>query len=292
MRRLVDLMELRPDEPVLEPGPGHGMITEELARRGLRVMAVEKDVRLYRALRERLIGRTNVECHLGDVLTMALPQGRYAVVSSVPYGITAALVRRLLEARTPPERAYLIVQREAAEKFAGAPRETLFSLLHKPWFALEIVASLRRTDFAPPPSVESALLRIERRGVPLVEGSSQAAYQAFVRRTFGRGPDAGRSLRACFTSRQVARLARELGFSMRARPSELTFGQWLSLWRFFEHECLPRSDDGGGRGRLEDGRWRLEAVWSLEVGGWRGPVICRLEAAGDASGRDLVRGGG
>jgi 23S rRNA (adenine-N6)-dimethyltransferase len=183
--------------------------------------------------------RPNVACHRADFLTFPLPATPYRIVSNVPYGITAALVRKLLHAARPPDDALLIVQREAAEKFAGTPRETQFSLLHKPWFEITIAGSLRRRDFAPPPRVASALLRIERRDPPLIAASDTTAYRSFIATTFGHGaPEVTRALRRYLTAQQVKRLGRDLGFSRDCRASQLTFDQWLSIFRFVEHECL------------------------------------------------------
>src|ERR1700682_2064821 len=98
---------------------GGGGLTEALADAGLRVVAVETDSRLYGLVRERFARRPEVACHHADFLTFPLPATPYCVVSNVPYAITAALVRRLLHAARPPDEALLIVQREAAEKFAG-----------------------------------------------------------------------------------------------------------------------------------------------------------------------------
>jgi 23S rRNA (adenine-N6)-dimethyltransferase len=231
--RMVASLPLRRDAPVLDIGAGRGAITEALADAGFRVIAVEKDVRLFRGLRARLIGRTNVECHHADALTMPLPRGRYSVVSNVPFAVTAALVRRLLDGASPPEDAFLVVQREAAEKFAGAPQETLFSLLHKPYFEFSVPQRLRRSDFEPRPRVATVLLHARRRERPLLSTLERHEYERFVRGTFGAGPQAvGVALRARFSRRQVVRLARDLRFSPWQRASELTFPQWLALFRF------------------------------------------------------------
>ena len=127
---------------------------------GFNVIAIEKDARLFRSLRARFIGRTNVECHRGDAVTFRLPSGAFSVVSNVPYAATAAIVRRLLDAPGPPQEALLVLQREAAWKFAGVPRETLFSLQHKPWFDMRVVGGVPRDAFVPRPRVASSLLRI------------------------------------------------------------------------------------------------------------------------------------
>ena len=213
---------------VLDAGAGRGALTEALAEAGFRVIAVEKDVRLFQSLRSRFIGRTNVECHHADVLACGWPPAPHAVVSNVPYAITAAFVRRILASAATD--AVLILQREAARKFAGAPRESVFSLLYKPWFEIAMVRDLRRADFDPPPSVESVVLRVHRRATPLLPSRERDAWCAFVRAGFGAATVRDVLRHACGWH-ETARLERELGFSRHWRPSRLTFDQWLALFR-------------------------------------------------------------
>jgi 23S rRNA (adenine-N6)-dimethyltransferase len=238
-RALVRHADLPPGALVVEPGAGSGAITAALAAAGHRVIAIERDVALCSRLRKRFGGNPRVSVRLGDALAFELPREPYHVVSNVPYAITAALMRTLLQAARPLDTATLILQREAAQKFAGAPRETLFSLLHKPAFSFEIVASVPRGAFVPPPSVESSVLRIVRRDVPLVSGASGRRYRAFLESAFGHGSGAvGATLRPYMTARQVRRTAHGMGVAPDARVSRLTFEQWLVIFRFVEHECL------------------------------------------------------
>jgi 23S rRNA (adenine-N6)-dimethyltransferase len=243
VRRVVDGLPIR-TRTVVEIGPGTGMITEALADRGFRVIAIEKDARLFRALRERLIGRTNVECHHSDALRRPLPRDTYSVVSNVPFGISAALVRHLLTAERVPEDAFLVLQLEAAQKFAGTPHETLFSLLAKPSFEMAIVRVFRRIDFDPPPRVRTALLHARRRDRPLLVGQSRVRYGRFVSDVFGANPQVGAALRMRLTRAQVRRLARDLGFDASASVRALTFPQWLAIFRFYENVCLGRDPTG------------------------------------------------
>jgi 23S rRNA (adenine-N6)-dimethyltransferase len=245
VRNLVAGLPLKPFDLVVEIGAGDGIITEALAGLGCRVIAIEKDLRLYLSLRRRFLGRTNVQCWHADFLTFRLPTVPYSVVSNVPFSVTAAVVRRLLGARPPPVDGFLVVQREAAEKFAGTPRETLFSLLNKPWFEISIMRLLRRDDFVPPPSVDCALIRFHRREQPIVTRASRRAYRGFVRAMFGRrGPNVYRALRGAFSARQVKRLSRELGFSAHSRPSDLSFDRWMALFRFYERVHLEAKGSG------------------------------------------------
>jgi 23S rRNA (adenine-N6)-dimethyltransferase len=230
---------------VLDVGAGTGIITEALAGRGFRVIAIEKDARLFRSLRARLIGRTNVECHYSDALLFPLPRAGYAVVSNVPFGISAALVRRLIAAERPPDDAFLVLQLEAAEKFAGVPGETIFSLLAKPSFEISILRRFRRADFDPPPRVRTAMLHIHRRERPLLASAALERYTRFVAGVFGASPQAGVALRTRLTREQVRRLARDLAFDPAASTRALTFPQWLAIFRFYENVCLGRDPTPG-----------------------------------------------
>ena len=238
-RALVHRMAFASGDLVVDAGAGDGALTQALADAGCRVIAVEKDERLYRQLARRFAGHPNVESRHADILAFPLPSTPYRVVSNVPYAITAALVRKLLHAARPPGEALLIVQREAAQKFAGTPRETLFSLLWKPYYEIAIACAVPRRDFVPPPRVQSALLRLHRRDLPLVAANSASAYRSFVTKAFTHGaPEVSHALRRYLTPRQVYRLGRDLGFAAHGPASQLTFDQWLGIFRFVEHECL------------------------------------------------------
>ena len=158
------------------------------------------------------------------------------VFGNIPFDITADIVRRLVESPDRrPDDIYCIVQREAAERFAGEPyaHETLRSLLLKPWWHVEILRRLSRSDFHPPPSVDSVMLWLALRGRPLVEPGEAARYRDFVAACFGRSGDTiRRCLRGVFTGRQVARLARDLRFDPATAPSAVSFDRWLGMFRY------------------------------------------------------------
>ncbi len=238
-RALVRRMAFSSGDLVVDAGAGFGALTQALGDGGCHVIAVEKDERLYRLLARRFDGHPDVICRHADILAFALPVTPYHVVSNVPYAITSALMRALLHAARPPDSAALIVQREAAEKFAGTPRETQFSLLWKPYYEITIACAVPRRDFIPPPRVESALLLLRRRDPPLLAEKSAHAYQSFITKALAHGAAVvSPGLRPFVTARQLKRLARDLGFDARGATSQLTFDQWLGVFRFVEHECL------------------------------------------------------
>ena len=117
--RLLDRSGIDAGDTVLEIGAGGGAITERLARRCRRVVAIERDPRLADRLRRRFAGCPSVAIHEGDFLCLPLPDTRYKVFANIPFNITTAIVTRLTAAPRPPEEAHLVVQREAADRFLG-----------------------------------------------------------------------------------------------------------------------------------------------------------------------------
>lgn len=244
VRRLVGRSSITGTDAVIEIGPGRGVITTELSRAAREVIAVEKDPRLVCHLRARFVEHANVRVVECDFLSFKLPDnGDYKIFASIPYNATAAIVRKILVSRHPPSDAYLIMQKEPARKFAGVPVETLFSLLAKPRFEFRIVHALQRTDFHPVPNVDSVMVHIRRRSHPLIGRHEDPAYERFVCYAFGRWKATLRAaFKGVFTHEQWKRLARDLRFPHDATPTQLSFDQWLGLYRGFAAGHRARVD--------------------------------------------------
>ena len=222
---------------VYEIGPGRGIITAELEDKCTRVIAIEKDRKLYEYLVQKFADRSKVKIILGDFLSYQLPRDKkYKIFSNIPFNITADIIKRLTSVENPPEDAYLIVQREAAVKFAGSAygKERLDSLLIKPWLELNIIHEFKRTDFDPAPRVDIVLLRIKKRAKPLVNNSQAVLYKDFVVYGFSQWKSSlKKSLDKIFTYDQFKRLAKDLSFSITAVPTDLDLEQWLGLFNYF-----------------------------------------------------------
>jgi 23S rRNA (adenine-N6)-dimethyltransferase len=249
-RRLVGMSNIGPSDTVYEIGPGNGIITAALASVARQVIAIEKDPELVQRLRKRFRLLDNVEIVEQDFLAysfrtslgIGVPAQRqqtriaeYKVFASIPYNCTAQILRKILHQRSMLSEAYLILQKEAAKKFSGLPRETLVSILIKPFFEFEILSYLRRTDFCPVPGVDSVLLSIKRRTRPLIETQDVAPYRDFVQYGFARWkPNLKLGFKNVFTYKQWKRMARDLKFPLNATPTDLSFEQWLGLYRRFK----------------------------------------------------------
>src|SRR5215213_7675673 len=163
VERLLDRSGIGPDDLVIEIGPGRGVITERLAARCRQVLAVEQDPDLAEELRVQFAHAPNVALFAGDFLGFPLPLTTYKVFANIPFNITAAIFGKLTSGNSPPVDAYLTVQREAADRFLGIPRQTLVAVLLQPWFQPTVVHRFLPVDFAPRPGVEVVLLRLRRR---------------------------------------------------------------------------------------------------------------------------------
>jgi 23S rRNA (adenine-N6)-dimethyltransferase len=232
--RLLDRSGIGPADVVYDLGAGAGALTEGLAARCRRVVAVEADPRLCAELRRRFGDRPRVEVRCADVLDLPLPRRPYKVFASPPFDATAAVVTRLLGAPVPPADAFLVVQREAAERFIGAPSETLYALLLKPWFAPSVEHRFRRGDFDPAPAVDVVLMRLRKRGPPLVAHGEARLYRDFVTACFTAWrPTVGEALTHVVGSRVARDAVRRAGVDATRRPSATPFAAWLRLFGAF-----------------------------------------------------------
>lgn len=211
---------------VYEIGPGRGIITRELAKIAGKVVAVEIDRRLAERLRQDFSGNDKVKIINADWLDYRVPEGNYKIFSNIPFNLTAQVVRKIVDSPRPPRQSFLVVQKQAAEKFIGRPSSTQFSVSYQPWFEFKVVWVFKRRDFFPAPGVDAVLLSITKKEQSLVNDKQEYFY--FVEAGFNR-------LKKLFTYRQWRRLARDLKFFLPVRPGNLSFDQWLGIFNFYHN---------------------------------------------------------
>ena len=245
VEKLVRLSSLSAGDNVYEIGPGRGIVTAELARRAKKVTAVERDSALVHLLRRRFAARKNVEIIKGDFLAYRLRETPgFKIFANVPFGITAAVMRKVLHEPPIASEAFLVLQREAAVKYSGLGGETLVSLFAKPRFSFEIVYRFHRNDFHPVPDVDPVLLKVARRPRPMIDKRDEPLYREFVRLGFCRWkPNLRLAFKREFSYKRWKRLSSELRFPRNATPSELTFDQWLGLFREFISKRRENGND-------------------------------------------------
>jgi 23S rRNA (adenine-N6)-dimethyltransferase len=260
---LLDRAGVGRNDLVYEIGAGAGAITERLATRCRRVVAVEKDPMLAALLRARFAGRADVVVREADALRDRLPAPPYKVFASIPFDATAALVTRLTTAAAPPEEAHLVVQSEAAERYVGVPRQTLAALLLQPWFETAVVHRFRRRDFAPAPNVDAVLLRLRKRGPPLVDEAERQLYRDFVVACFTAWqPSVRAALGPVVGARRAAELTAAALPDPALPPSAVPFAAWRRLYRAFADgaSAAERRRVAGAEAHLRAQQSRLRKV--------------------------------
>ncbi len=189
LRQVVEAARVTPQDAVLEIGPGLGSLTRHLARLAQRVVAVEIDASLIPALQQVVGHFPNVTLVQGDILSLKLeqwlPEPDFLVVANIPYNITSALIRHLLEGAAPPRCLVLTVQREVAERICALPGDmSLLALSVQVYGRPEITAHIPAAAFYPPPRVDSAILRIERYPAPLIPPAELEAFFQLIKAGF------------------------------------------------------------------------------------------------------------
>jgi 16S rRNA (adenine1518-N6/adenine1519-N6)-dimethyltransferase len=189
LRTVVAAAEIPAGAAVLEIGPGLGHLTRYLARAARRVTAVELDGALIPVLRQVLAGYPNVTLLQGDILEIdpgeAAGEPGYLVVANIPYYITSAVIRHLLEAHFKPARIVLTVQREVAERICAAPGDlSLLALSVQVYGKPRIAARLPAGAFIPPPKVDSAVVRVDLYPEPVIPGDRLEVFFNLARAGF------------------------------------------------------------------------------------------------------------
>jgi 16S rRNA (adenine1518-N6/adenine1519-N6)-dimethyltransferase len=224
---------------VIEIGPGRGALTDRLVERAGRLIAIELDRDLVAHLSARYAGRDNVSIVQGDVLELSLGDlagESYVLAGNVPYYITTPIIFHALEPRRPDVAVYL-VQKEVAERLAASPGDKQYGALGvnvQAFAEVELLRHVPARAFQPPPTVESAVVRIVPRATPAIEESLEAAYRTFVQAAFGlRRKQLVRVVRtaASLDAERALHVVQSCGLDPMARPETLSPEQFALLVR-------------------------------------------------------------
>lgn len=245
LRRIVEAAGLTPADAVLEIGPGVGTLTALLAAQARRVVAVELDANLVNLLRREFAARPNVAILHDDILAVAVerlrlemglaPGDSYKVVANLPYYITSAVLRHLLEAEPRPSCMVVTVQQEVARRIVAAPGDlSLLAISVQLYGFPHIVAHIPAGAFYPAPRVDSAVLRIDLADRPTVDVDDVKWFFRVVRAGFSArrkqihnvlGPGLG------LAADQVSSALARAGIDPARRAQTLSLEEWARLCR-------------------------------------------------------------
>jgi len=238
LERVVAAAQIQPLEAVLEVGPGLGSLTRLLAANARRVVAVELDAGLLPPLAHVLAPFPNVQVVQGDILTLdsaELMAGEraYRVVANIPYYITSALIRHLLESRTPPKSLTLTVQREVAERISATPGDlSLLALSVQVYGAPVIAARIPAGAFYPVPKVDSAVVRVDLYEEPVISAPLLDLFFRLAKAGFSQKRKTLRNSLAGgmhWNTQETGELLQSTGIDPMRRAETLTLEEWGKL---------------------------------------------------------------
>lgn len=235
MAEFMALVDVTPDDLVVEVGAGTGALSVAVAARCRELIAYELDESLAEDLTKRTGASHNIRVVMGDFLTSTLPNEPFKVVGNIPFSVTTPIVNRCLGVRTLRS-ATLITQIEYARKRTGSyGRWSLVTVQTWPEFSWELYGRIARTKFRPVPGVDAGVLHIERRGEPLVPRHKAAAYRRAVELGFsGVGGSLYASLSRRYASRRVADAFRRTGVDRETVVGQVSPDAWLRIFDLLE----------------------------------------------------------
>jgi 16S rRNA (adenine1518-N6/adenine1519-N6)-dimethyltransferase len=249
LERILSAAELSPGDIVVEIGPGLGILTGGLARRGAKVIAVELDAKLVALLKKRLAAFPDVKIVHADILEVTpaqllkdnLPASElvrgYKVIANLPYYITSPVLSHFLEAQPRPSEMVVMVQKEVGEAITAAPGKMRFLSVKTQFYSRPaIISYVPAASFYPPPKVDSVILRLDVYSQSPIEVSDVAGFFDIVMHGFSAPRKQLRNSLAHsleMPPSQVASLLEKTGIEAKRRAETLSLEEWRELWKIF-----------------------------------------------------------
>ncbi len=245
LARIARAADFSSEDTVVEVGAGTGRLTQLLAQRAARLLAVEIDPELADALGQRFAGHDNVSVVGADVLSLSpedllslggarLP---YVVVGNLPYFVGTAIVRHFLTAHVQPRWLLVTLQAEVARSIAAQAGHSSYLGLQTQLYATpRVLFSIPPQAFRPPPQVRSAVLRLDVRDGTAVEVDDRAAFLRLIQAGFAAPRKQLHNSLAIGLNRSPAEaeaILEEASIDAALRPQALGLGEWAALYRAY-----------------------------------------------------------
>lgn len=195
--KIIDGAGVTADENVLEIGPGIGSLTQELAERAKKVVAVEIDKSLIPILKETLQDKNNVEVINADILKVDINKligeqfdgGDVKVIGNLPYYITTPIIMKCLEEKVPIKAIVIMIQKEVADRMKAKPNTKDYGALSvavQYYCSVENIVNVPPSVFIPQPKVDSSVIKLNVLDEPRVKVASEEIFFGIVKDSFGK----------------------------------------------------------------------------------------------------------
>jgi 16S rRNA (adenine1518-N6/adenine1519-N6)-dimethyltransferase len=241
LEKILAAAEIKSTDTVLEIGPGLGSLTRYLAVSANTVVAIELDPKLIPPLEAILAPHSNVRIVQGDILKLAVDelvqQQDYVVVANIPYYITSAVIRRLLESTNKPRRIVLTIQKEVAERICAKPGDlSLLALSVQVYGEPRMTAQIPAQAFFPTPNVDSAILCVDIFSQPRIEREQLDTFFKLTKAGFSQKRKTLRNSLSAglhISPADTARMLTQTGIDPQRRAETLSIPEWEALCSMF-----------------------------------------------------------
>jgi 16S rRNA (adenine1518-N6/adenine1519-N6)-dimethyltransferase len=242
LRKIISVSQIAPSDTVLEIGPGLGSLTRYLAISAKDVVAVELDKSLLPILSSVVKGFENIRVIQGDILKIIIADlfksDSYRVVANIPYYITSAIIRHLLESQPKPKSIVLTVQKEVAQRICAKPGDmSLLALSVQVFGQPEIVAEIPSDAFFPEPNVDSSVIRLDIFSEPAIPAIYLDSFFRLAKAGFSQKRKTLRNSISAGLSISVGdaeELIKKSGIDPKRRAETLSISEWTTLTKLFE----------------------------------------------------------
>ena len=252
-RRIADTVDACPDIPVLEIGPGMGVLTQYLVTKDREVKAVEIDSESvaylhanFPKLRDNIIGDDFLRMDLNEIFA----GHQFVLTGNYPYDISSQIFFKMLDYKDLIPCCTGMIQREVALRMASEPGNKAYgilSVLIQAWYDVEYLFTVDEHVFNPPPKVKSAVIRMTRNGVTDL-GCDERLFKRIVKAVFNQRRKMLRvSLRQIFSG-TPARPEFYINEVMTKRPEQLSVAQFVELTNMVEAELAAVAEKGEDKG--------------------------------------------
>lgn len=231
INKMIDHANLSKNDLVVEFGAGKGALTQPLSLKAGQIFAVEYDPQHVNLLKADFSHSDHVRIIQQDILKFSLPKAPFKLVANIPYAITTPIFEMVLNPFTRLQNGMIIIEKGAAKRFTGTFIKDGYLLVWRMWYQLKYVETISKYYFSPAPKVDSAMLKIIRRKVPLISKQDYHDFVKLVNFTFKHPyQDIIDVLKTIFTHTQLKKLRKNLLIKDSLPVGAVTEEQWALIF--------------------------------------------------------------
>jgi len=229
---VIKFLKINSKDVVLDIGAGTGIITEELSKYANKVIAYELDQRYFKKLQEKFNNSSNIILKNENFLNIELPRKEFKIFSNIPFFITADIINKITDVNSKLEEAFLFVQKESAERFAGEPKNTQIATILSFMYEIKIREKFQKKDFKPMPNVDIVLLNIRRKDF---NKKDFQLYRDFITYIFNQmNYSVLDTFKKLFTYKQLKYINQYLNKNRYSKPTDIPLDYYLNIFQEFK----------------------------------------------------------